>query len=422
MEGIEGRAFSGPSIRSMHGGSKNRSPKHSKRQQMEVGMLGGKMVQPREGRKTKVCHFFSTQNEKRDPRCVAALPPPLTNTPLAFKTTNPAMTASGAIPVSNGSMSATGCITTLASSGVTSASPPATGIFAYPAHPQSPHAVTLQHSPGGSNPYAALTKSHWSAQRSMPETHSVSTAPLTTHQSAMTDIPSSITGPKSIDNGLQCPSTSPLGSTQQQPTVPDVVIPIVLGSIPPTHPDYSPSRRNNSAKEGYMILHERKLILDPDVFSELTPEMLNELERMGARAALTVLTGHMVRALKEKRARERGKGREKGLRRGRGGRKGATNVASNMRCPSRSPFTEALLERAEVAACSVDIGNGRTREVSQSTEDEPREERDTSIAPGSPIIVVVDSEDEGPVSKKRKIDDDKERAGSVPDAAPVVMT
>jgi forkhead box protein K len=253
----------------------------------------------------------------------------------------------------------------------------------------------------------------------MPETHS----PLTTHQSAMTNIASSITGPKSIDSGLQCPSALPSGSTQQQPIVPDVIIPIVLGSIPPTHPDYSPSRRNNSVKEGYMILHERKLILDPDVFSELTPEMLSELERMGARAALTVLTGHMVRALKEKRASERGKGREKGLRRGRGGRKGATNVVSNTQCLSRSPFTEALLERAEVTARSANIGDGRTREESQSTEDEPREEGSISVTPaepGSPIIVVVDSEDEGPVSKKRKVDNDKESARSVPDGtAPV---
>ncbi|KAF7313571.1 hypothetical protein HMN09_00513300 [Mycena chlorophos] len=93
----------------------------------------------------------------------------------------------------------------------------------------------------------------------------------------------------------------------------DVSIPIILGPIPPTHPDYSPSHPNNSAKEGYMVLHERTLILDPSVFSGLGAETLKDLEKMGARKALTVLAGHMVRILKERRAaRSRGRGRGRG--------------------------------------------------------------------------------------------------------------
>lgn len=69
-----------------------------------------------------------------------------------------------------------------------------------------------------------------------------------------------------------------------------------------------------------MILHERTLILDPDVFGGtesgggLTPEKLKELEAMGVGKAIEVLKGVLVRVLKERR---RGKG--KGVGKGQGG-------------------------------------------------------------------------------------------------------
>jgi hypothetical protein len=127
-----------------------------------------------------------------------------------------------------------------------------------------------------------------------------------------------------------------------------------------------------------MVLHERKLILDPDVFSELTPEMLVELERMGARAALTVLTGHMVRALKEKRVRERGKSKEK--RRAKGSRKGAGDPAKS---------------------CHQDPGDLRgDEEIGETLQVSPVEPVDAA----SPLIVVDDSDDEGPAAKKRKVE------------------
>ena len=205
----------------------------------------------------------------------------------------------------------------------------------------------------------------------------------------------------------------------QHPTpdtlVPNVVIPIVLGPIPLTHPDYTPNHPNNSAKEGYMVLHERKLILDPNVFAGLTKEMLTELEKMGARAALAVLTNHMVRALKERRAKERGK--ERGGRRsgGRGGlaRKAGktplTNVPSdhtnNMTGAAPEKFTEVdrgvtnILEMEMKPPTSLLIPDPIpiTSQVTHSGKSSQAES-------GSPLVVIDDSDNEEPATKKRKVE------------------
>ncbi len=326
------------------------------------------------------------------------LPPPLTNTPLSFKTT-----------ASSSSLGLNG--TSGASNAITSTAPPTTGIFAYPAHPQSSHTVTVKHgstvtpSFSGSNPYAALTQTPWGVHRPTSGT--------------ITEVSATSTASTSGD------PLRPLASTQsstptpqaQQPTVPDVVIPIVLGPIPETHPDYSPSHRNNSAKEGYMILHERKLILDPDVFTGLTPEMLTELERMGARAALGVLTGHMVRALKEKRAREREKNKDKGAKRSRGPRGSRKGAGSKSSEPPGSPFTKAPLEKRDVGSAETETINGKLNgSMSQSTPGTHSQDGNPIAPPadpGSPIIVVVDSDDEGPAMKKRKVDDESQEASNM---------
>ncbi|KAF8738144.1 hypothetical protein AX14_011731 [Amanita brunnescens Koide BX004] len=304
------------------------------------------------------------------------LPPPLTNMPLSFKTT-----ASPSPLGANGASASEAAKSSGVSNAITSTAPPTTGVFAYPSHLQSSQMVTVQHgltvtpSFAGSNPYAALTQTHWGVHRPTSGTITETSAASTSGDPAK-------------------PQASPTPTSQgQQPIVPDVVIPIVLGPIPETHPDYSPSHRNNSTKEGYMILHERKLILDPDVFTGLTPEMLTELERMGARAALGILTGHMVRALKEKRAREREKNKDKGAKRGRGSRGGRRGELPG------SPFTKAPLEKRDVGTAEAAINDDNT--VAPPAD------------PGSPIIVVVDSDDEGPAMKKRKVDDEGQEASSV---------
>ncbi|KAK2466455.1 hypothetical protein APHAL10511_002097 [Amanita phalloides] len=293
----------------------------------------------------------ATKGRKKDKGL--PLPPPLTNTPLSFKTTTPSM--SGGLGSTSGKSFRT-------SSTITSATSPTTGVFAYPGHPQSPMVTMQRCSTLASNPYAALTQTHWGVQRPTSGTITETTnATTTAADSSRTHAATSL-------------SSTPAPQAQQ-PLVPDVVIPIILGPIPATHPDYSPTHRNNSAKEGYMILHERKLILDPDVFTGLTAEMLTELEKLGARAALSVLTGHMVRALKEKRAREREK---KGAKRAKGGKKG---IGSKQGEAPGSPFTKAPLEKRDVGAPGTTATND----------------------PGSPIIVVVDSDEEGPSMKKRKV-------------------
>lgn len=161
-----------------------------------------------------------------------------------------------------------------------------------------------------------------------------------------------------------------------------------------------------------MILHERKLILDPDVFTGLTPEMLTELERMGARAALSILTGHMVRALKEKRAREREKNKDKGAKRGRGPRSGRRSE------PAGSPFTKAPLEKRDVGIAGAAINGETDRDIPQSAPGQDNNTVAPPADPGSPIIVVVDSDEEGPAMKKRKVDGEGQEASMVIETSP----
>ena len=171
-----------------------------------------------------------------------------------------------------------------------------------------------------------------------------------------------------------------------------------------------------------MVLHERKLILDPDVFASLTKEMLVELEKMGARAALVVLTNHMVRALKERRAKGRGKERGGRRPRGAGGQGGRarkagqtqfTNVSSdhtkNMTGAAPKESTEAdrvvadSMEMKPLTSVQGSIPDiiPFTGQVTHSVGDDGKS---SQVEPGSPLIVVDDSENEEPAAKKRKVE------------------
>jgi len=167
-----------------------------------------------------------------------------------------------------------------------------------------------------------------------------------------------------------------------------------------------------------MVLHERKLILDPDVFANLTKEMLVELEKMGARAALAVLTNHMVRALKERRAKGRGKERGGRRPRGAGGRARKaqtqfTNVSSDHTKDMTGAAPEKSTEADQVVADSMEVKPPTsvqpstpdpvpiTGQVTYSIGDGGKS---SQAEPGSPLIVVDDSEDEEPATKKRKVE------------------
>jgi forkhead box protein K len=169
-----------------------------------------------------------------------------------------------------------------------------------------------------------------------------------------------------------------------------------------------------------MVLHERKLILDPDVFAGLTKEMLVELEKMGARGALAVLTNHMVRALKERRAK--GRGKERGGRRPRGGQGGRarkagqvqfTNVPSDHTKDLTGAAPEKSTEADRVVAGNMELKPpssvlGSTPDpipiTGQVTHSIGDGGKSSQAEPGSPFIVVDDSENEEPATKKRKME------------------
>lgn len=109
-----------------------------------------------------------------------------------------------------------------------------------------------------------------------------------------------------------------------------------------------------------MVLHERKLILDPDVFSDLTPEILEKMEAMGARKVLEVLTAHMIRVLKERRK----------------ARKKATKSGSKKR-----------KELGDVPGVSA-----------------PMAPTPTAVAEGDDMVIDIVGSDDEPSAKKRKLE------------------
>ncbi|KAJ7667722.1 hypothetical protein DFH06DRAFT_1183383 [Mycena polygramma] len=257
-----------------------------------------------------------------------------------------------------------------------------TGVFAY---------STLSSSSSYQNPYASLTQGNWGLSSAAASTPSTTSAPT----------PAATAPPLASSSS----SSATVAAGQPGPQTPDVSIPIILGPIPPTHPDYAPAHPNNSMKEGYMVLHERTLILDPDVFSGVDGEMLKELEKMGARKALSVLAGHMVRALKERRAargRARGRGRGRGLPKRRGDppliHSAPTSrplLLADGTAPSSSGEKDKVPANVDApspvpvpvfAGTTAATGNGRAE---------------------SPLVVVDDSDDEDrPAAKRRKLEDE----------------
>ncbi|KAG6868467.1 hypothetical protein C0993_002442 [Termitomyces sp. T159_Od127] len=331
------------------------------------------------------------------------LPPPLTSTPLPMKSSAPLATTATPTPSSAGA----GSCTSPTPGKATITTPATTGVFAYPtphAHmttiPQ-PRTVTSGYAGAqlsGPNPYAAWT------MHSVSNMNGTTHTPLTLASSTSPPPPAPSSSTTSSAQPPPPPVPPPLAKPNGQ-LVPDVNLPIVLGPIPPSHPDYSPSHPHNSAKEGYMILHERTLILDPDVFGELTKETLESLEKMGMVAALQVLKDHMVKVLKQRRA----KGRNKGKRIKGSGKKGGTPGNS-----LSAPLTTAPLERKLVDAPTANTAalgkpyllSAPPPSTASMPDTAPMDvSGDLPADPGSPIIIVDDSDDECPAAKRRKVDE-----------------
>jgi len=190
------------------------------------------------------------------------------------------------------------------------------------------------------------------------------------------------------------------------PPIPaSVILPIIVGPVPASHPSATPNavQDANSATPHLstppIVLHENQLILNPTIFSHLTPEQLRELEALGAQKALEILQGHIVRFLKERiktEGRARGRGRVK---RARGSAPSAQTEKQDKSHPGTALFTTTPLPPRNApppmdALLPTPSPSGGS--------DEPVE---AETGPESPIVVVDDDEpsDGGPAHKRRRV-------------------
>jgi forkhead box protein K len=202
------------------------------------------------------------------------------------------------------------------------------------------------------------------------------------------------------------PSASDTTTASSIPPIPaSVILPIIVGPVPASHPSAAtPSAAQNANSNTPhlstppIVLHENQLILNPTIFSHLTPEQLRELEALGAQKALEILQGHIVRFLKERiktEGRARGRGRVK---RARGSAPSAQTEKQDKSHPGTALFTTTPLPPRSApppmdALLPTPSPSGGS--------DEPVE---AETGPSSPIVVVDDDEpSDAPVHKRRRL-------------------
>ena len=197
--------------------------------------------------------------------------------------------------------------------------------------------------------------------------------------------------------------SSAASSASSIPLIPaSVIVPILVGPVPASHPAASSSDAqgtNAHPSTPPIVLHDNQLILNPTIFSHLTPAQLRELEALGAQKALEILQGHIVRFLKERiktEGRTRGRGRGKRARGAAPGNAGArtegkekpTGLFTTMPLPTRSapPPMDVLLPTPSPS------GGSDTQ-------------AETEASPSSPIVVVDDDEpSDCPAPKRRRLE------------------
>ncbi|OJT10535.1 Fork-head transcriptional regulator 2 [Trametes pubescens] len=294
------------------------------------------------------------------------LPPPLTSIPLALKSSTP----------------------TFPSSSASSSSPPLTTAPA----PVKTEPVTVSYIP--SPPSNTQASFHATAPAaSMP----LSTGVLSTGHTIGNVAPSQA-----------LPSSSAAPTPSSFPTIPaSVRIPIVVGPVPSTT-----ATGGAPAPPKPIVLHENTLILNPEIFSHLTPQHLLDLEALGAQKALEILQAYIVRYYKEKLKAEGGRGRGRGRpRRGRGGAtgRGSTPAGSVARTdtPMNGPFTTAPLPpRVSKSTVPSPAVPGTGQDFSGAPP--PASSEPPADAP-SPIVVIDDDEDDAaeqePVAKRRRLEE-----------------
>ncbi|EJF62891.1 hypothetical protein DICSQDRAFT_57064 [Dichomitus squalens LYAD-421 SS1] len=295
----------------------------------------------------------------------APLPPPLTSAPLAFKTSNP---------------------TYLPGSASTSASP---APLAAPLHP----AVKAEQVPVAHVPPPPPQPQLSPAPAGSPPLSAPSTNPVTTRAASppQASPPPSASGPS---------SAAPLSAIPAS-----VRIPIVVGPVPASHNPTGPASPPKP-----IVLHENTLILNPEIFSHLTPQHLQDLEALGAQKALEILQAYIVRYYKEKLRAEGARGRGRGRpRRGRGGATGRGSAPAGAsvhpETTSSGPTSTSLLSPQDSKEASG-TPSSTTAPPSSASRAAPSES--PAEAP-SPIVVVDDDSSpeqaEEHIAKRRRLDE-----------------
>ncbi|KAI0091850.1 hypothetical protein BDY19DRAFT_983448 [Irpex rosettiformis] len=201
--------------------------------------------------------------------------------------------------------------------------------------------------------------------------------------------------PQALTSTLsQAPSSIP-------PIPPSVRLPIIVGPAPSSSSDAT----SNPADVKPIVLHQNTLILNPVIFSHLTPEQVRDLEALGAQKALEILQGYIVRFYKEKLRAEGGRGR--GRARVKKLRGGAPNP-SRSAAPAEGLGIDAPLPAHTVSSSGsqgtpVAAPSSASQPPMASLQPSPSEQE----GPGSPIIVVDDDDDDDDddahVSKKPRL-------------------
>lgn len=209
----------------------------------------------------------------------------------------------------------------------------------------------------------------------------------------MEEIPSST---KQANRLEQSSPINPIAGTDMPAIPSDIVIPIVIGSIPSA---------NSSDVSKPIALQHDTIILNPTIFSSLTPEQLEGLGTLGAKKAIEILQSYIVRFLKEKRktdSKEKKKSKKK--------KKETKEAASG-----------AEMGNTSEAAVGVGSAAGEAISVSKSSSAEPKALSPTSdmirsVAPlristpppldASTTLEEIDimGEDDEPSLKRRRMD------------------
>ncbi|KAF9818358.1 hypothetical protein IEO21_02873 [Rhodonia placenta] len=220
-------------------------------------------------------------------------------------------------------------------------------------------------------------------------------------------------GVGSTSHAPEASSSSSIPPTSAFPAIPATVrIPIVVGPVP-TQPSDAPSSPPKP-----IVLHDNTLILNPEIFSHLTPDHLKDLEALGAQKALEILQSYIVRYYKEKLKSEGGRGRGRGRpRRGRGGigGRGATpSSAPRTDTPTSGPFTTTPLPPRSAQPSPQTASNSpeSTAQLGSRAGVPAPAPPMGSLRPPvdsapSPILVIDDDSpdsDEGPSSKRRRLE------------------